>query len=116
LLQDEQAVNDDIFTNQESFKFLFARRFCLALKSDAIVFYPGGYGTLNELFEYITIMQIHLVDPVPVICVNKKYWNGLFKWLKTQTLKDKYITAKHLKGIYFAETPEEIVKIIEKKA
>lgn len=115
MLKDEQGVSDDIFTHQESFKFLFARRFCLALKSDALVFYPGGYGTLNELFEYATIIQIHLVDPVPIICVNKKYWSGLFKWLKTQPLKEKYITPKHLQGIYFAETPEEILKIIEKK-
>jgi uncharacterized protein (TIGR00730 family) len=116
MLQNEQGVSDEIFTYQESFKFLFARRFCLALKSNALVFYPGGYGTLNELFEYATIIQIHLVDAVPIICVNKKYWDGLFKWLKAQPLKDKYITPKHLQGIYFAETPEEIVKIIEKKA
>jgi hypothetical protein len=115
MLKNEQGVMDNIFTYQESFKFLFARRFCLALKSEALIFYPGGYGTLNELFEYITIIQIHLVDPVPVICVNKKYWEGLFKWLRAQPLKNKYITPKHLQGIYFAETSEEVVKLIETK-
>jgi uncharacterized protein (TIGR00730 family) len=99
-----------------SFKFLFARRFSLAIKSHALIFYPGGYGTLNELFEYVTLIQTHMVDPVPVICVNKRYWEGLFKWLKTQTMKQGYIQARHLKGIYFAETPDEITKIIEKKA
>jgi len=115
LLKKEQSVTNDIFTHQMSFKFLFARRFSLAVKSNALVFYPGGYGTLNELFEYITLIQTHMVDPVPVICVNKKYWSGLFKWLKAETLKHGYIEARHLKGIYFAETPAEIVKIIEKK-
>jgi len=115
LLQKEQSVGNDIFTHQMSFKFLFARRFSLAIKSDALVFYPGGYGTLNELFEYITLIQTHMVDPIPVVCVNKAYWEGLFKWLKTQTMKKGYISAKHLKGIYFAETPEEVVSIIEKK-
>jgi predicted Rossmann-fold nucleotide-binding protein len=57
-----------------------------------------------------------MVDPVPVICVNKRYWEGLFKWLKTQTMKQGYIDARHLKGIYFAETSDDVVKIIEKKA
>jgi len=116
LLKKEQSVGNEIFTHQMSFKFLFARRFSLAIKSNALIFYPGGYGTLNELFEYVTLIQTHMVDPVPVICVNKKYWEGLFKWLKTQTLKHGYIESRHLKGIYFAETSEEVVKIIEKKA
>lgn len=116
LLKKEQSVNNDIFTHQMSFKFLFARRFSLAIKSQALIFYPGGYGTLNELFEYVTLIQTHMVDPVPVICVNKKYWEGLFKWLKTHTLKHGYIEARHLKGIYFAETPQEVIKLIGKKS
>ncbi|MGV8141194.1 MAG: TIGR00730 family Rossman fold protein [Candidatus Woesearchaeota archaeon] len=115
LLKKEQSVSNEIFTHQMSFKFLFARRFSLAIKSNALIFYPGGYGTLNELFEYVTLIQTHMVDPVPVICVNKKYWEGLFKWLKSKTLKQGFIQARHLKGIYFAETPAEVVKIIEKR-
>ena len=115
LLKKEQSVENEIFTHQMSFKFLFARRFSLAIKSHALIFYPGGYGTLNELFEYVTLIQTHMVDPVPVICVNKKYWEGLFKWLKSQTMKQGYIQARHLNGLYFAETPEEIVRLIEKK-
>jgi uncharacterized protein (TIGR00730 family) len=115
LLKKEQSVTENIFTHQLSFKFLFARRFSLAIKSHALIFYPGGYGTLNELFEYVTLIQTHMVDLVPVVCVNKKYWEGLFKWLKSQTLKRGFIEARHLKGIYFAETPTEIVRIIEKK-
>jgi uncharacterized protein (TIGR00730 family) len=115
LLRKEQTVSADIFTHQISFQFLFARRFCLAIKSHALIFYPGGYGTLNEFYEYVTLIQTGMVDPVPVICVNKKYWKGMFKWLNEQTLKEGYITKKHLQGIYFADTTEEIVKIIEKK-
>jgi uncharacterized protein (TIGR00730 family) len=115
LLKKEQSVAENIFTHQVSFNFLFARRFSLAIKSNALIFYPGGYGTLNELFEYVTLIQTHMVDPVPVICVNKKYWEGLFKWLKSQTLKQGFIQTKHLKGIYFADTQGEIIKIIERK-
>jgi hypothetical protein len=115
LLKKEQSIANDIFTHYTSFKFLFARRFSLAIKSQALIFYPGGYGTLNELFEYVTLIQTHMVDPVPVVCVNRKYWEGLFKWLKSQTLKHGFIQARHLKGIYFAETPTDVIRIIEKK-
>jgi predicted Rossmann-fold nucleotide-binding protein len=57
-----------------------------------------------------------MVDPVPVICVNKKYWEGLFKWLKDHALKEGFIETRHLKGIQFAETPNDVMKIIEKRA
>ncbi len=115
LVQKEQHVDDNIFTHQYSFNFLFVRRYCLAIESNALIFYPGGYGTLNELFEYITLIETHMEEAVPVICVNKKYWEGLFKWLKANALKEGYITQRHLDYITFAETAQEVIKIIEKK-
>ena len=113
LLKKEQSVDNSIFTHTYSFNFLFTRRFCLAIKSNALIFYPGGYGTLNEFFEYVTLIQTGMADHVPVILVDRKYWKGLFEWLKKDTLKRNFITTQHLKGIYFADTTEEIVKIIE---
>jgi hypothetical protein len=115
LLKKEQLINKKIFTHQASFKYLFARRFCLAIKSSALIFYPGGYGTLNEFYEYVTLIQTGMVDPVPVICVNKNYWNGMFKWLHEKALKENFIQERHLEGIYFAETPQDVVKIIRDK-
>lgn len=116
LLKSEQTVKDDVFTHIYSFNFLFTRRFCLAIKSDALVFYPGGYGTLNEFFEYVTLIQTGMADTVPVILVDKKYWSGLFKWLREETLTHQFITEKHLKGLHFADTTEEVIKIIEEKS
>lgn len=115
LVQKEQHVDDEIFTYQYSFYFLFVRRYCLATESNALIFYPGGYGTLNELFEYLTLIETHMEEPVPVICVNKKYWEGLFTWLKKNALKEGYITQRHLDYITFAETPDEVINIIEGK-
>ncbi|MFA6073509.1 MAG: TIGR00730 family Rossman fold protein [Candidatus Woesearchaeota archaeon] len=114
LIQKEQPVEDEIFTHQYSFHFLFVRRYCLAVESRALIFYPGGYGTLNELFEYVTLIETHIEEPIPVICVNKKYWLGLFDWLKKQALKKGYIQQRHLDGIYFVDTPEEVLDIINK--
>jgi uncharacterized protein (TIGR00730 family) len=115
LIQKEQHVDDDLFTHQYEFNFLFVRRYCLAVESKALIFYPGGYGTLNELFEYITLIETHMEEPVPVICVNKVYWSGLFNWLKKEALKEGYISERHLAYIQFADTPQEILKIIENK-
>jgi len=115
LLSKEQSVSSEIFTKKLSFRFLFARRFSLAIKSHALIFYPGGYGTLNELFEYVTLIQTGMADNVPVICVDKKYWNGLFKWLKEETLKEGFILKEHLKDIHMVDTTEEIIKLIESK-
>jgi uncharacterized protein (TIGR00730 family) len=116
LLKSEQTVKDNVFTHTYSFNFLFTRRFCLAIKSHALVFYPGGYGTLNEFFEYVTLIQTGMADTVPVILVDKKYWSGLFKWLKEETLTHNFITERHLQGLHFADTTEEVIKIIEEKA
>lgn len=115
LLRKEQHGKDNIFTEQFSFTFLLARRFSLAIKSNALIFYPGGYGTLNELFEYLTLIQTGMTDPVPLICVHKKYWDGMFDWLKNHTLKEGFINKEQLNHIYFADTPKEVVKIIDKK-
>jgi len=115
LIQKEQHVDDNIFTYQYEFNFLFVRRFCLAVESRALIFYPGGYGTLNELFEYITLIETHMEEPIPVICVNKKYWEGLFNWLKNNALKEGYITQRHLDYITYADTSKEIINIIEER-
>ena len=112
-----ESVSDDVFTKVLSFHFMFVRRFILSIKSEALIFYPGGYGTLNELFEYLVLMQTGAVDKVPIICVDKKYWRGLFDWLKTNPLKNNfYNNAKRdLKLLHFAEDLDEILTIIEKK-
>lgn len=93
LLKGEE-VKDKIYTYKQSFHFLFVRRFIMSIKSEALIFYPGGFGTLNELFEYLVLMQTGIVDTVPVICVNRKYWKDLFNWLKNNTLKKDMLINK----------------------
>lgn len=111
-----EKITDPIFTNQLSFHFLFARRFIMSIKSEALIFYPGGYGTLNELFEYAVLMQTNIVDRVPIICVNKKYWSGLFEWLENNPLKeDFFIHKEDLSLIHLVDTMEEIITLVEKR-
>ncbi|PIN87247.1 TIGR00730 family Rossman fold protein [Candidatus Woesearchaeota archaeon CG10_big_fil_rev_8_21_14_0_10_44_13] len=112
-----ERVTDKIFTHEMSFHFLFVRRFIMSIKSEALIFYPGGYGTLNELFEYAVLMQTGIVDNVPIICVNKKYWQGLFDWLENNPLKEDFFIhdIKDLKLIHFVDGIDEIISIIENK-
>src|SRR3989338_11566017 len=109
-----EVVKDKIHSEKISFKFLFARRFIMSIKSEALIFYPGGYGTLNELFEYATLMQTGIVDTVPIICVNKEYWLGLFDWLKNNPLKEDFLIndIRDINLLHFAENFEEIKKMI----
>ncbi len=113
-----ERVTSKIYTDQSTYHFLFVRRFILSLKSDALIFYPGGYGTLNELFEYIVLMQINYIDQVPIICVDRKYWEGLFKWLNTVPRKHGYYIdqKRDLKLVQFADTVEEVKEILKKTA
>ena len=73
----KENITDPIFTENLSFHFLFVRRFIMSIKSEALIFYPGGYGTLNELFEYLVLMQTGIVDTVPIICIDKGFWDTM---------------------------------------
>lgn len=112
-----ERVTDDIFTDGFSFHFLFTRRFIMSIKSEALIFYPGGFGTLNELFEYAVLMQTEIADKVPIICVNKEYWNGLFHRLENNPMKEDFLIhgVKDLELLYFVDDVEEIIEIIENK-
>ena len=112
-----EKVTDPIFTNELSFHFLFVRRFIMSIKSEALIFYPGGFGTLNELFEYAVLMETGITDKVPIICVNKKYWGGLFNWLENHPLKKDFLIhdRKDFELLHFADNFDEIIDIIENK-
>lgn len=114
-LLEGERVFDPIFTDTLEFHFLFVRRFIMSIKSEALIFFPGGYGTLNELFEYAVLMQTGIVDTVPIICVNKNYWQGLFNWLQNNPLKEDFFihNLKDLNLIHFVDEIEEIIDLLK---
>ncbi len=111
-----EKVTDNIFTHTLPFHFIFARRFIMSIKSEALIFYPGGYGTLNELFEYAMLMQTSIVDTVPIICINKTYWKGLFDWLKNNPLKNDFFTDSDsdISLIKYADDLVDVISLIRK--
>lgn len=112
LLADEK-VEENLYTDTLHFHFFFARRFIMLIKSEAIVYYPGGFGTLNELLENAMLMQNGIVDRIPLVCVGKTYWRGLFRWLESAALKEKYMSQVDLNLIKMRDEIPDIIKLIE---
>lgn len=112
-----EDMNEDIFTKELSYRFLFVRRFILSIKSDALVFFPGGFGTLNELFEYIVLTQLGFTEKVPMICIDRDFWQGMFDWLESEPKHLGYYinNQKDLGLIQFADSADEAVSLIVNK-
>ncbi|MFT4303883.1 MAG: TIGR00730 family Rossman fold protein [Candidatus Woesearchaeota archaeon] len=110
-----EKVRSSNFSHVESFDFLFVRRFMLAIKSEALIFYPGGFGTLNELYEYIVLIETKMVDKVPLILVDRKFWDGMIGWLEESPLKRHLIAhmKKDMELLKVVDKPEEIIALIE---
>jgi uncharacterized protein (TIGR00730 family) len=87
------------------FKYFALRKFHFILRAAAVVLFPGGFGTLDEMFETLTLRQTHRMQPVPIILFGRDYWS---KVINFQFLADSGVIAdEHLKLVTYAETPEE---------
>ncbi len=82
--------------------------------SKAFVFFPGGYGTLDELSEVVTLIQTQRVRPFPSILYGSAYWKGFVKWLRDTAVPADTITRADLTLFSQADSPEETVSIVQK--
>ena len=96
------------------FDYFFVRKVMFVKYSQGFVVMPGGFGTLDELFEAITLIQTHKIEKFPIILVGTEFWEGLMDWVKT-TLLDKFenISAKDLDLIHLVDTEEEVIEILD---
>ncbi len=94
------------------FHYFFARKVCFAKYSLAFVFMPGGFGTLDEFAEVITLVQTQRIPRFPLILFGKKYWRGLLRWMKLDMMKPGYIGTNDLDLVQVTDDPLEAVKII----
>ena len=95
------------------FDYFFVRKVMFVKYSQGIVVMPGGFGTLDELFEAITLIQTKKIEKFPVILVGSTFWNGLLVWIKA-TLLERFetISAKDLDLIHVVDTSEEVIAIL----
>jgi uncharacterized protein (TIGR00730 family) len=111
-LPKEQKPNP--YTNVTlNFNYFFARKVMLVKYATAFVLFPGGYGTLDELFETLTLIQTKKLKPFPLILYNKEHWDGLLNWLKTNVVSNEYIDEEDLNIFKIINSIDEIVETIE---
>jgi len=108
----EQKPN--IYANKLlNFRYFFVRKVMFVKYSIAFVILPGGFGTLDELFEAIALIQTRKIKPFPVILVGKEYWKGLLDWISGTVLREKMIAAEDLDIIKSVDTPEEVLHWVQ---
>lgn len=107
----EQHANPYL-TRSLDFKFFFVRKVMFVKYALGYVVFPGGFGTLDELFESLTLIQTRKVTEFPVILFGSEYWSGLIDWIKNPLLAEHNISPEDLHLFTVTDDPEEVVRII----
>jgi uncharacterized protein (TIGR00730 family) len=108
----ESGLNDYVNIGLE-FRYFFVRKTVFIKYSQAFVVLPGGFGTMDELFEALTLVATGKITKFPIVLVGSAYWSGLLDWLKTTMLADGKIGAEELALLRIADNADEVVKIIK---
>lgn len=95
-----------------TFDYFFVRKVMLVKYANAFVVLPGGFGTMDELFEAITLIQTGKIIPFPTILVDTEYWGGLVDWIKSRMLKEGFITEADLNFLQVVDTAEEVITVV----
>jgi uncharacterized protein (TIGR00730 family) len=110
----EQKLNPYVSENL-SFEYFFSRKVLLAFSAEAYLFFPGGFGTLDEFFEILTLIQTKKIPRVPLILIGDEFWGKLHSYMQEELLeKFKTINPEDLNLYDITEDPHEIVRIINK--
>ncbi len=96
----------------QSFRHFFARKVMFVKFASAYVVMPGGFGTLDELMEALTLVQTRMIRHMPIILVHSAYWSGLMDWIRGTLVAEKMIDPEDVDLIQLVDRPEEVVKAI----
>jgi len=97
------------------FKYFFIRKVMFVKYAVAYVIMPGGFGTLDELFEALTLIQTKRIKFFPVLLIDSQYWQGLINWIKGTLMREKAISESDLDIMTVVDTPEEAVRTIKRR-
>lgn len=109
----EQAPNNYADITLE-FKYFFVRKVMLVKYAQAYIGMPGGFGTLDEIFEAITLIQTKRIKPFPVILVGSDFWGPLWEWVKNHALNERLVSPEDLELVTILDEPDEVVKTIKR--
>jgi len=112
-LPHEQKSNDYL-TLSLKFKYFFVRKMMFVKYSNAFIIFPGGFGTLDELFESLTLIQTRKIRNFPVVLYGSSYWSGMIDWIRSTVLTKANIAEEDLKLLHLTDSPAEIAEIISR--
>ena len=93
------------------FRYFFVRKTMFVKYSSGAIVCPGGFGTLDELFELVTLIQTHKTDYAPLVLLGTDYWEGLISWLRTSVLEAGNISSEDLDRLVVTDDVEEAVRV-----
>lgn len=112
-LPKEQGVNRYVSPNYViNFKYFFVRKVMFVKYAQGFIVMPGGFGTLDELFETITLIQTEKIMKIPIVLIGTDYWQGLIDWIKDKLIQNAYINKKDLDIFYLTDDVNDAVKYI----
>ena len=111
-LPNEQDLNP-FTTKSMRFHHFFARKVMLVKYATAFVIMPGGWGTLDELSEVVTLMQTSKIKPFPVILFKSDYWQGLLDWMENVSLAREFISAEDMELLRVCDQPDEVIETVQ---
>jgi uncharacterized protein (TIGR00730 family) len=98
------------------FHYFFTRKVMFVRYACAFVVFPGGFGTLDELFEALTLIQTHKIRHFPVVMVQRSYWEGLLEWANSRLVAEAKITVEDLELMQLSDDPGEVVALVREGA
>jgi len=107
----EQSSNPYL-THGLKFKYFFVRKMMFVKYSLGFIIFPGGFGTFDELFEALTLIQTKKIRNFPVVLVGSAYWKGLIDWVRDYAWKEGKVTDADLRLLHVTDSPAEVVRII----
>ncbi len=98
-----------------NFKHFFCRKVMFIKYTSGVIIMPGGFGTLDEMFEVLTLIQTNKIKRIPLVLMGKEYWNGLFGWFESSLVANSYIDKRDLSLFSVTDDPKEAIDIINKE-
>ena len=111
-----EQVPNPYLTKSLTFKYFMVRKTMFIKYSNAYIIFPGGFGTMDELFEALTLIQTRKIRNFPVVLFGSQYWRGLLQWITSTMLNEKYINPEDLGLIHLTDSPGDAVDFIVRTA
>ena len=109
-----EQIDNPYTTFPLNFKYFFVRKVMFMKYSMAFVIMPGGFGSLDELFECLTLIQTERIRPFPIVLVGSEFWAGLVDWIKDKLLGEGKISEEDINLFQVIDDPDELIKFIKK--